>query len=85
VALGIAVLRRNELVEHVGLDRLGDAGPNGLLDPGDIDGEQDVCRTVRALGLDALLGAGARRDDVDLDAARLGESVEQRLMSLPSR
>ena len=82
VAFRIAVLRRHHLVEHVRLDRLRDAGLHRVLEPADVDGEQHVGRAVGALGLDALLEAGACRDDVDLDAGVLGEGIEQRLDQL---
>src|SRR6476469_8625681 len=79
VPLRIAVLRGYDLVQQFGLDRLGDSRPYRLLEPPDIDGEQNIRRAVGAFGLDALLEAGAGRDDVDLDAGILGERVEQRL------
>ena len=82
MSLGVAILGRYDPVEQIGLDRLGDAGAHRVLQPSDIDGEQDIGRAVGALGLDALLKARACGDDVDLDAGILGEGVEQRLDEL---
>jgi len=75
-------LRSYDLVQQLGLDRLGDSRPHRLLEPSDIDGEQDVRGAVRAFGLDALLEAGACRDNVDFDSGILGERLEQRLNEL---
>ena len=82
MAVGIAVLRRHDLVDHDGLDRLGDAGLHGLVHAADVDRQQHVGRAVGALGLHALLEPRTCRDDVDLDAGVLGEGVEQRLDQL---
>ncbi len=79
VAVRVAKARRDDLVELVGIDRLRDVRLHGIVQAADIDGQQHVGRAVGAFGLDALLEAGARRDDIDLDAGVLGESVDQRL------
>jgi len=82
VAFRIAELRGHDLVERGRHDRLGDPGLYCFFEAADIDREQDVGGAVLAFGLDALLQAGARRNDVDLDAGVLGEGVEQRLDQL---
>ena len=82
MALWIAILGRHDLIEYVGLDWLRDAGPHGVLDPPDIDGEQYIRGAVGALGLDALFEARACRDDIDLDAGIPAEGIEQRLNEL---
>ena len=82
VSIGIAILRRHDLVDHHRLDRLGDAGLHGLVDAADVDRQQHVGGAVGAFRLHALLEARTRRDDVDLDAGVLGEGVEQRLDQL---
>jgi hypothetical protein len=82
VPLGIAILGRHDFIEHIGFDRLRDAGSHGVLDAPDIDGEQHIRGAVGALGLDALFEARACGDDVDLDAGVPGEGVEQRLDEL---
>ena len=82
VSIGIAILRRHDLVDHHRLDRLGDAGLHGLVDAADIDRQQHVGGAVGAFRLHALLEARTRRDHVDLDAGVLGEGVEQRLDQL---
>ena len=82
MAFRIAILRRARPFERLRLDRLGDAVLHRVFEAADVDGQQHVGGAVGALGLDALLEAGARRDDVDLDAGVLGEGVEQRLDQL---
>ena len=82
LAVGIAVLRRHDLVDHHRLDRLGDAGLHGVVEAAEIDRQQHVGGAVGAFRLHALLEPRTRRDDVDLDAGVLGEGVEQRLDQL---
>ena len=82
MTLGIAELRRHHLVERLRLDRLRDAGLHRVFEAADVDRQQHVGGAVGTFGLDALLEAGACRDDVDLDAGVLGEGFEQRLDQL---
>ena len=82
VTVGIAVLRRHDLVERLRLDRLRHAGLHRFVHAADIDRQQHVGRAVGALGLHALLEPGTGRNDVDLDAGIGGEGVEQRLDQL---
>ncbi len=55
---------------------------NRVLQTADVDGDQHVGRALGAFGLDALVEALRRRDQIDLDAGVLGEGLQQRLDQL---
>ncbi len=78
-----AVLRRDVLVDDVGLDRLQDAHLLGLPQVAGIDGQQQVGHAVFALGLDALHQRGFLvGDELDLDPGLGGIGIEHRLDQL---
>jgi hypothetical protein len=79
VSFRITVLRHDHAIEQVRLDRLADAGTHCIFKPADIDGQKHVGGARCAFRFHALFETAARRNDVDLDAGILGESLEQRL------
>jgi hypothetical protein len=79
VAVRIAILGRDVLVDDVALDLLRDAAFLGFRQAGDVDRQDDVGRRVRAFRLDALHQALVEEEHVGGDPGFLGEFVEQRL------
>ena len=61
------------------MDRLADAGIDGLREVANIDGEQHVRRAVSSFGGHALDQAFLGEDHIDLDAGLRGEVLEQRI------
>ena len=77
--IGAAQIGGHGGLQHIGLDGLGDIPIHQINEIADVDGHQHIGRGTLPLGGDALGHAILEEDGVDLDAARLGEGLQQGL------
>lgn len=79
MALGVAKFSRDNFGQGFGFDRLGDALFSEIDEVAGIHSHQNVGRRACALAQNALRKTVLQEYGVDLDAARGGEGVQQRL------